>query len=137
MMMKAVRAFLLAAVVGVGPLAAQSDTAEITGRIADASGAVVPAVGVMVRNEDTGVKRDVSASDAGIYTVPLLPPGHYSITVQKQGFRPIKRTGIELQTAQVARLDFVMEVGSMSESVTVTAEVPLLAQDTSSLGQVV
>ena len=137
MKMNAVRAAFLLAVVAAVPLAAQSDTAEITGRIVDASGAVVPAVGVVVRNEDTGVKREISASDTGIYIVPLLHPGHYSIAVQKPGFRPITRTGIELQTDQVARVDFVMEVGSVSESVTVTAEVPLLAQDTSSLGQVV
>jgi hypothetical protein len=128
---------LLTIVLATGRLTAQSDSAGITGRIVDASGAVVPAVGVMVRNDATGVKRDVSASDAGIYTVPLLPPGRYSITVQKDGFRPITRKAVELQTDQMARIDFVMEVGAVTETVTVTGEVPLLAQDTSSLGQVV
>jgi hypothetical protein len=114
--------------VGVRPLAAQSDTAEITGRVVDASGAVVPAVAVVVRNDETGVKRQISTGDAGIYTVPLLHPGLYSITAQKEGFRPITRTCIELQTNQVARVDFVMEVGSVSDSVTVAAELPLLAR---------
>src|SRR5581483_638343 len=137
MQIKATRVAFLLAMIVARPLAAQSDTAEITGRIVDASGAVVPAVGVVVHNDDTGVKRQVSASDAGVYTVPLLHPGRYSITSQKEGFRPITRTGIELQTDQVERVDLVMEVGSLSESVTVTAEAPLLAQDTSSLGQVV
>src|SRR5690348_14238887 len=130
-------AFLLTLLAGAFRLAAQSDTAEITGRIVDTTGSVVPAVLVVVRNDETGIKHQISTSDAGVYSVPLLHPGHYTLTAQKEGFRLVTRTSIELQTNQVARVDFVMEVGAVTDSVTITAEAPLLAQDTSSLGQVV
>ncbi len=120
-----------------GPLLAQSATAGITGTVADASGGAVPGVAVVVRNEDTGVKRETSSNATGTYSAPLLQPGRYSVQVQKQGFRPLTRTGIVLQVDQVARIDLVMEVGSVAENLTVTAEAPLLAEDTSSLGQVV
>jgi hypothetical protein len=131
-------AFLISfLLLGRGDLSAQSSTAEITGTITDTSGAAVPGVAVVVRNEETGVKRDASSNDAGSYTAPLLQPGRYSVAVQKQGFRPLTRTGIVLQVDQVARIDFALEVGSMAESLTVSAEAPILEQDSSSLGQVV
>ena len=88
MQMMATRLLLvLAVVVGSCPLAAQSDTAEITGRIVDASGAVVPAVAVVVRNDETGVKRQISTSDPGVYSVPLLHPGRSSFEARHRALR--------------------------------------------------
>lgn len=116
---------------------AQSTTAQITGRVLDPSGAVIPAAVITVINEDTGVKLHSESNDLGYYTVPLLQPGAYRVTVQKPGFKPTTRTGIVLQVDQIARLDFVLEVGAVTETVEVAERTPLLAQESSSLGQVV
>ncbi|MCL5745851.1 MAG: TonB-dependent receptor [Acidobacteria bacterium] len=116
---------------------AQSDTAQIVGRVTDASSAVVPSAQLSVTNEETGIKRETISNESGNFVVPLLPPGTYRIKVEKTGFRPLIRSGVVLQVDQVARIDFVMELGAVSESINVVAEVPLLSSETSSLGQVI
>lgn len=108
---------LVAATQGVG--FAQL-TAQITGAIHDASGAIVPAASITVINEGNGFKWETKANQAGIYTVPLLQPGSYQISVQAAGFRAISRSGIQLDVAQTAALDFTLDVGSAAESITVT-----------------
>ncbi len=115
----------------------QAPTAQVVGKITDATNAVVPAAAVTVTNEETGVRFDTVSTDVGNFAVPLLPPGTYRITVQKEGFRPLSRTGIVLQIDQVARIDFVLDVGAITEQVEVRGATPLLAQESSSLGQVV
>ena len=77
-------------------LMAQTPTAEITGRITDASGAVVPSVHIEIVNQDTGVKREIVCNEVGYYVVPLLPPGAYQIVLRKEGFRPVRRGGVVL-----------------------------------------
>ena len=116
---------------------AQSTTSQILGRIVDSTGAVVPGAHIAVENQQTGAKRETTSSDTGAFAAPLLPPGEYRITVQKDGFRPVTQTGITLQVDQVARLDFSMEVGAVNETVNIVAEAPLLDQQTSSLGEVI
>ncbi|MBI3282420.1 MAG: carboxypeptidase regulatory-like domain-containing protein, partial [Acidobacteria bacterium] len=116
---------------------AQSTTAQITGRISDQSGALVPAAAITVANVNTGITSSTESNELGNYSVPLLPPGTYRITAQKEGFKPRTQTGVELQVNQTARVDFVMELGTLAEAVEVVAAAPLLAQQTSSLGQVV
>jgi hypothetical protein len=135
--MKTIRQIAVAALLAGGLILAQTPTAEITGRITDSSGAVVPNTNVTVINRDTGVKRGSVSNDAGSYTIPLLDPGNYEILTTREGFRPISRSGISLHVGQVARIDFVMEVGAVSEVVSVTADTPLLDSETSSLGSVI
>lgn len=118
-------------------LPAQTTTAEITGKVTDAGGGVVAGASIIVLNTETGVRREADTNDAGIYAAPSLQPGSYRVTVQKSGFKPVSRTDIRLVVDQVARIDFRLEVGSMREAINVTADAPLLDQDTSSLGQVV
>ena len=73
---------------------AQTPTAEVTGRVTDQTGAVVIGARLIVIGADTGVKRETTSNDQGNYTIPLLNPGNYQITVMKEGFRPINRSGI-------------------------------------------
>lgn len=115
----------------------QSQTAQLIGTITDQTGAVVAGASVAVVNTATAVKRDTASNQVGNYAAPMLPPGSYQVTVTKTGFRPVTRSGVDLEVSQVARVDFMLEVGTTSENITVTAEAPLLNQDTSSLGQVV
>src|SRR5262249_46368163 len=111
-MQKAMSRFALlltAIVLSTGSLVSQSTTAGITGTITDASGAAVPAASITVAGDGTGLTRQTKSGDVGNYTVALLPPGSYRITVQHDGFRPVTRSGVVLQVDQVARLDFLLE----------------------------
>jgi len=119
------------------PVWAQSTSSTVTGKISDPSGATVPDASVSASNEGTGLRRAASTNAEGSYVLPLLPPGRYRITAQKDGFKPVTRTGVVLQVDQVARIDFVLDLGAVTETVEVIANAPLLDQETSSLGQVV
>ena len=114
-----------------------AQNAQMTGRITDPSGAVVPEADVSVIASGTGVRRRVSSNQEGYYTVPLLQPGRYEVIVQKDGFKAINRQGIELQVGEVSRLDFVLELGNTTEVVEVTATGPLLETENTTMGQVV
>lgn len=128
--------FLLLAVVIVA-CSGFAQNAQMTGRITDPTGAVVPQADVSVIASNTGVRRRVSSNQEGYYTVPLLQPGRYEVIVQKEGFKAINRQGIELSVGDVARLDFVLELGSTSEVVEVTGAAPLLETESTTMGQVV
>ncbi len=121
----------------IGRLAwSQTTTAQITGRITDKTGGVIQGADITVANVDTGVKKTTISNEEGYYTVPLLPPGGYRITVQMPGFKPITRFGIKLDVEQVSRLDFVLEVGEVTETIEVSAAAPLIESETSTLGNV-
>lgn len=121
----------------LAPVSLFAQLGQINGTVRDATDAVVPSATVAVTNIETGVSRRTTTNDGGGYVVPLLPPGRYKVSVEAQGFRPVERAGVSLEVDQVARIDIAMEVGGVSESVSVTAETPRLEQETSSLGQVV
>jgi hypothetical protein len=114
-----------------------AQTAQVTGRVTDTSGGVVVGTEVVVTNMGTGLRWEVNTNDAGYYTAPLLPPGKYQILAQKQGFKPVSRSGITLQVGQVARIDFILEVGAVSETVSVTGEIPRIETEQATLGTVV
>jgi len=115
----------------------QATTAQITGRITDPSGAVLAAAKVAVTNLETGIERRTISNDEGYYTVPLLPPGSYRMDLEMTGFMPISRSGITLTVNQTARIDFLMQLGQVTEAVTVQSSVPLLDAAEGSLGAVV
>jgi hypothetical protein len=112
-------------------------TTQLTGRITDATSAVIPDATVNVTNEDTAIRRETKSNELGYFVVPLLQPGRYSVTVQKPGLRTIRQSGITLEVDQAARVDFVMEVGTLSESVQVNANVALVDTQSSTLKAVV
>lgn len=118
-------------------LLGQTPTGQITGLVTDASGAVVPEVRVSITNVSTGVEREAVSGGQGFYTAPLLPPGRYQATVEKQGFRPVTRTGITLNVGQALRIDFVLEVGSVSETVSIQAETPLVQTSDTTVSSVI
>ncbi len=122
---------------GAWSLLGQGTTAQIVGRITDPSGSGVPGVAIKVTNVDNGGVREVRSSDSGAWAVPLLPPGDYRLTMTKDGFRPVSRTGMTLQVDQVLRVDQELAIGSITQEIQVTAAAPLLESDTSAIGQVV
>jgi len=119
------------------PIFSQTTNAQLTGIITDQSGAPVPLALVTATNEQTGIRREAQSNESGNYAIPLLPPGAYTIDVHREGFRSITRSAVELQVAQVARVDFGLEVGSVTQTTEVTGQAPLLDQSSASLGQVI
>jgi len=112
---------------------AQSDRGTITGTIADPAGAVVANASIEARNVGTGAISAVASSATGNYTLAELPAGNYEISVSVPGFKKSVRQGLTVQVAQTLRLDIALEVGSATESVTVTEEVPLLKTESGEL----
>ncbi len=106
--------------------AAQSQEGRILGTVTDQSGGLVKGAHVTITNVDTGVARTLETNDAGDYVAPSLPPGPYRLIVEATGFKKVERTGIRLEVAKDIRLDLTMQPGSVSETVTVTEQVPLV-----------
>ena len=128
---------LLMGCVGAIPLFGVGTTGTIVGTVKDNSGAVVATATVTVRNEQTNATRQVKTNETGDYTVPLLPPGNYEITVEAAGFRREVFKGIALAVDQTARVDATLQIGEVSQQVTVNEAAPLVQTDTSTIGQVV
>ena len=92
---------------------AQSDRGTITGTVADQAGAMIPNVIVTAENLGTGVQIKTETTDTGNYTIPSIPAGNYSVTVEHQGFRKFVQTGIRVQVAQTARVDIALQVARL------------------------
>jgi hypothetical protein len=99
---------------------------SIVGTVTDATGAVVPKAGVTVTNTSTGLSRQASADDAGYYSIPNLPQGAYDLAVTAAGFRPVTQKSVNVLINTVTRVDVSLEVGAVTESVTVQASTALL-----------
>ena len=97
--MRSIRLGLVLAVLSWAPvtLLAQQGTAQMSGKVTDEQGAVLPGVAVLVTNEDTGVYREVVSSQSGSYFVGQLVPGRYKVSAKLEGFAPLDRTGLVLQ----------------------------------------
>jgi hypothetical protein len=129
---------LLALLLAVSTLVlTQENTATIAGQVLDSSGAGIAGATVTARNVLTGLERTAITNQSANYTLPLLPIGNYDVTAVKPGFENTRQTGIVLQIDQHARLDFALKVGATSNTVEVTAEVPLTQTDSSSTGAVI
>ena len=128
-------AILLAIVAGQAP--AQVASGTIVGISTDSSGAVIPSAGITVVHQGTGDTRKTRTNERGEFNVPFVRIGEYSITAETQGFRPQTQTGIVVQVDQTVRVEFVLQVGAVTEQVEVTAAAPLIDTSTSSLGQVI
>jgi Carboxypeptidase regulatory-like domain len=112
-------------------------TAQLTGRISDQGGAVIHGAKVTITNEGNGFKRETTSNDEGYFTVPSLLPGSYQVSIQKEGFKPILQTGLVLQVEQVARLDFTLQTGTVTDAVEVQSGAVALDSESASIGQVV
>ena len=118
-------------------LLAQVDTATITGVVTDPSGASIVAAEIVAVNRATGLDYRASSNEAGVYVLTALPIGAYDLEVQSPGFQTLRRPNVVLNAGTRAKVDMEMTVGQVTEVVEVTAEVPLLESETSSLGGVV
>ncbi len=110
---------------------------HLSGIVRDMSDAVVPDAFLSVVSEDTGFRRSARTGLDGGYRVAALQPGHYKVTISKDGFRPVVHTGVKLDAAQPERVDFVLQVGATQEAITVQSGPPVLASEDASVGTLV
>jgi hypothetical protein len=116
-----------------GAAYAQSDRGTITGSIIDQAGAIIPNAAIEVTNINTGAVHKVQSSSTGNYTFSQLPVGKYQMSSSVPGFKQFVRTGITVLIAQTLRIDISLEIGSISETVTVSEDAPLLRVDSGEL----
>ena len=130
---------LLAALCIAGAVGAraQTTTAQVSGQVTDSTGAAVPQASITITNVNTSVSRKAETSGTGFYVITLLPPGNYRLTVEKQGFQTLDFPNLILQVNQTLAIDAVLQVGTITQSVTVQAQAPLLQATSSNLGEVV
>jgi hypothetical protein len=119
----------------VSTLSAQVNTGSINGVITDPNGAAVPGATVTAKQDATGQVYTTESSDAGLYVLPTLAVGSYTVTVEKPGFKKLNRSNLEVRIAARLTVDLTLEVGDVQQSVEVTDQAPLLEATTSERGQ--
>ena len=108
---------------------AQALYGSLTGTVTDNTGASIPGVTVTVTNEGTGLKLDTVTDTEGLYTIRNVLPGTYTLNAALQGFKTFAQTGIPLTAGNIIRVNATLEIGALTESVTVTSEAALLKTD--------
>jgi len=122
-------ALLLVLVPGLLPLFGQADRATILGTVTDSSGAVLPGVEISAVNVATGVKTPGLTNEVGNYVLVNLPIGTYKVSFALPGFKTTERSDFGVTTGQKARLDVVLQVGEVTEMVTISANSELIQTD--------
>jgi len=128
---------ILAVSILAGSCLAQETRASITGRVTDASEAVIPKAKVTATNVATNVSASSETNEAGAYDIPYLLPGTYRVSAEVQGFKRFVREGVELRVNDRVSVSFTLEVGNVAESVEVQGQATLLATETASTGMTV
>lgn len=118
-------------------ISAYAQTAQVTGRVVDASQAVIPGATVSVTNTETGIERAATTNNEGYFTVPLLPRGIYRVSASKTGFKAIARPGLSLDEGQILRLDLTLEPGEVQEAIEIAGTAPLLENSTPTMSTVI
>src|ERR1035438_8867132 len=113
---------------------AQSTAGRILGTLTDQSGAAVAGATVVVSDQQRGTSRTVTTDDSGAYAAPDLQPGTYKIHVEAKGFKNVERPNVLIEVATDVRSDFALQPGQVTETVTITEEVPLVNTTSSTLG---
>src|SRR6266567_797732 len=130
--MRTITTFVLAAVFGamlVAPAQAQVLNGSIYGQVTDASSAVAPGATVRLTHRETNQQRVTATNVSGGYSFPTLPGGTYDIVISKEGFQTFTVQSVAVAVGQVARVDAVLRVGAVSETISVTGESAILQTD--------
>ena len=129
---------LAAAILACVPLLVYAQaTGQINGAVTDSSGGVLPGVTVEATNAGTGAVRTAITGADGLYTIPLLAPGNYTVKASLQGFRTSQREGVRVTVSETARVAFQLEVGQLTETITVSAEATLVETSNATHGIVI
>ena len=115
------------------PAAAQLDTATVIGVVTDTQGAVIPGATVTATNKNSGFVRSTTSDAEGRYRLAALTPGSYEVVAELQGFSRALRQGLSFSLGSEAVLNFTLQLGTLSEAVTVTAETPVVQTTTAAV----
>ena len=129
--------FFLAALLLPSLSHAQTGQGTIVGTVSDVTGAVIPGVAVTSTNRDTRVNRNTESNAAGIYRIPYLNPGYYEINFETDGFKKLLRSNVQVRSAETVRVNVLLEVGTVVETIEVSAASQLLETETSATGDLV
>jgi hypothetical protein len=127
-------AVAIVAVALCAPSFAQTNTGRILGTVQDSTGAVVIGASVSITDTQRGASRTLTTDTSGNYVAPNLQPGFYTIKVSAKGFANVERPSVQLEVARDVRLDFTLQPGQATETISVTTEVPLVDTTSSTLG---
>ncbi len=121
----------LLAIAMIAPQAARGQLLQgsIDGNVTDASQGAIAGARVVATDQGTGFVRETQTGSTGFYSLPNLPPGTYTVTVRSHGFQTYSRTGVLVTVQTVTRVDANLNVGALSESVTVSAQEVALQAD--------
>ncbi|HSU66364.1 MAG TPA: carboxypeptidase-like regulatory domain-containing protein, partial [Tepidisphaeraceae bacterium] len=118
-------------------MSAQEVSAGITGRVTDPSGSAIAGANVSAKDLDRGTDWPTVTNEDGIYAFPRVPVGRYQVKVESKGFKTNVVPSVTLEVNQRARLDIAMEVGGITETVTVSGEAAQLQTETTQVGTVI
>src|SRR6266404_5340092 len=128
--------FLLTAFCLLPSAFGQSTSATLSGTVEDERGAVIPGVSVTAVNKGTQLSRDAATNDQGYFTIPLLPPGAYTLKAHAQGFAPVEFPNLVLNVGDQKALQIQLKAGDINATVQVINEAPLI-NESPSVGTVV
>ena len=127
----------IAASLATVPARAQTPTGEISGVVVDPSGSAVPGVTITLTSAATNAVREVQTNSAGLYIIPAIPPGRYTLKAQISGFRAIERRDIDVQVGSSNRIPITLELGDLTETVEIRGGAPLVQSSNASIGTVI
>jgi hypothetical protein len=119
------------------PMQAQTTEANLAGIVYDSSRSVVQGASINLVSKDRGITRTTTSNDAGAYQFPFVQPGTYDIEVSAPGFKSLKQEALSLSAAQNARVDLTLELGSVNETLSVTAEVAAINTGSAEISAVI
>jgi len=119
------------------PVAAQLGTGDLRGKVVDSSGAVLPGVTVIAKNEASGQYRETISSTDGTFSMIALTPGNYELSASLSGFKKYQRAGVRVEVGKAVSIEISLPIGGVEEQVTVTAETPLVDTSSKQIGGVV
>src|SRR5262247_3624432 len=124
-------------ILATGVLLAPSERGTIRGTVTDSSGSVMPGVTVKAISVDTKIETSTVTTDAGLYSIPQLKPGNYIVEAERSGFKKLKRENVTVAVSGTVGLDLQLEVGEVTQEVSVTAAAPQLKSETSEVATTV
>jgi hypothetical protein len=119
------------------PARGQTPSGEISGTVVDTSGLAVPGVTITLTNPATNVVRTVQTNESGLYVIAAIPPGTYDVKAELSGFGTVERKSIVVQVGSANRIAFTLQVGTLSETVEVTAGSPLIQTENAAISTVI
>jgi carboxypeptidase family protein len=134
-LLRPILVFFLLAIASVSSAFSQAVSGSLLGTVTDSSGGAVPNAKVTITETQTGVSRTTNTNESGNYTFSDLPPGKYTVAAEQKGFKRAARAGVDVNVNSTERVDLMLTPGEITETVNVTADVPILKTERADTGR--